>query len=143
MSRYTRVTSLTGIGRERVGDRSAWRVTPGFTQQSVLCAGKISRFFRSVGESGFHAGLSGLLPWIGRIFGPLGLPLLDLVWLVRCGVKFDEPVEGFGDAGIALLRNRRLPLFHPLVARQQQRLGVAGTAGRAVSDINVGWPRPG
>jgi hypothetical protein len=58
-----------------------------------------------------------LLRRLGRVFlriiHALGLPLLHLVGDVRGGVKLNEPVDGFGQANLALRRNDFLPLFHP------------------------------
>lgn len=58
------------------------------------------------------------------VLRPLGLPLRHFVRLVRGGVKLDEPVEGLVEADLGLPRNRGLALFHPLVAGNQQRLGL-------------------
>ncbi len=51
------------------------------------------------------------------------MPLLDFVGLVRRGEKLDQPVDGFVQADLRWFRDRLLPLFHSLVARQQQRFG--------------------
>ena len=61
-----------------------------------------------------------------RYFARSACHLLTFVRLVRGGEKVDEAVEGFGDDG-AELRVRGdhlLSLLHPLVAGQEQRLGV-------------------
>lgn len=59
-----------------------------------------------------------------RILRSLGFPLRRLVRLVRHGVQLDQPVEGFGDAGVRLRRDGLLAGLQPLEALEQQRLGV-------------------
>ena len=55
----------------------------------------------------------------------LGLARLQLLapfgggGLVGGLVELDEAIEGFGQADLALRRDRLLPLLHPLVAGQQ------------------------
>ena len=58
-----------------------------------------------------------------RILRPLGLPLLDVVRLVRGGGEIDQAVDGIGEADLALLRNRGLALLHPRVALLQEWFG--------------------
>src|SRR5262245_23875175 len=79
------------------------------------------------GIAGRHADrflLLRLLSWGFRILRPLRLPALRFVRPARRRVKFDQPVERFGDAGLAALGDGFLALLHSLIPLYQQRFGL-------------------